>query len=296
VVIALVALAAARSAFAADLSVKAPLIEPPISPWEGYYVGANAGYSRAADDFTAAGGFGVNGVIVPGASFAQLRPSGAFGGAQAGVNWQSSYWVYGLEADFQLSGERDSITSTSSVTSAACFGDSNIPCSISKATGTGTVASELDWFGTLRGRLGIATDQFFFYGTGGLAYGQVKYSGAASFTGTFTDATSCMAGCPASGSAAFADSRIGIGWTLGAGAEGIIPFVSNWTWRAEYLFVDLGRVGQTTTYRSSISVPAIPLTQTVSPTFSHGAVVMDQVVRLGVNYKFGGERPIVTKD
>ena len=101
VVIALVALAAARSAFAADLSVKAPLIEPPISPWEGYYVGANAGYSRAADDFTAAGGFGVNGVIVPGASFAQLRPSGAFGGAQAGVNWQSSYWVYGLEADFQ---------------------------------------------------------------------------------------------------------------------------------------------------------------------------------------------------
>jgi outer membrane immunogenic protein len=245
---------AARSAFAADLSVKAPLIEPPISP----------------------------------------------GGAQAGINWQSSYWAYGLEADFQFSGERDSITSTNSVTftgssSAACFGNATT-CSLSSATGTGTVAAKLDWFGTLRGRLGIATDQFYFYGTGGLAYGQVKYSGAASFTGSFTDTTSCTKPCPASGSAAFSDSRTAIGWTLGFGAEGFIPFVSNWSWRAEYLFVDLGRISPTTTYSSSVSIPAIPLTQTASPTFSHGAVFMDQVMRLGVNYKFGGERPIVTKD
>ena len=114
--IASVALAAAHSAFAADLSVKAPAFEAPvpISPWEGYYIGANVGYSRAKDDL-AVPGFTVNGVLVPGAAFAELEPSGAFGGVQAGVNWQSSYWAYGLEADFQGSDQRDSITSATAV-------------------------------------------------------------------------------------------------------------------------------------------------------------------------------------
>ena len=37
-------------------------------------------------------------------------------------------------------------------------------------------------------------------------------------------------------------------------------------------------------------------TQTLSPTLTHTAVVMDQVLRFGVNYRFGGEAPLVTKD
>jgi outer membrane immunogenic protein len=282
---------------AADLLLKAPALEAPgpIPGWGGFYVGGNVGYSRAKDDLTVTG-FNVNGAPVPGAEFAALEPSGAFGGAQAGYNWQSSYWVYGFESDFQLSDEKASIASSGPFT-ASCHEDSG-SCTLTGATGTGTLAANIDWFGTFRGRIGIAGDLLYWYATGGLAYGRVRYSGAASFTGTFTDSSAtCKAGCPVSGSAAFADAPIGVGWTLGAGVEGVIPFWGNWTWRAEYLFVDLGRISPTTTYNSSVSIGSPPFhTQTLSPTMTHTAVVMDQVLRFGFNYRFGGEAPIVTKD
>jgi outer membrane immunogenic protein len=74
-----------------------------------------------------------------------------------------------------------------------------------------------------------------------------------------------------------------------------MPFWGNWTWRAEYLFVDLGRISPTTTYRSSVSIPNLTI-PSVSAPLSHTAVVMDHVLRVGVNYRFGGEAPIVTKD
>jgi len=284
---------------AADLLLKAPALEAPapILGWGGFYVGGNVGYSRAKDDLTVSE-FTVNGVSIPGASFAGLKPKGAIGGVQAGYNWQSAYWVYGLESDLQWSGERDSITdSGNKVTSSSCFGASLTGCSLS-GTGAATLASKIDWFGTLRGRIGIASDFFFWYAAGGLAYGQVKYSGAASFNGMLTYTTgTCTNPCAAAGSAAFSDSTIAVGWTLGAGVEGIIPFGANWTWRAEYLFVDLGRISPTTAYNSSVSVGLPPFhTQTLSPTLTHTAVVMDQVLRFGVNYRFGGQAPIVTKD
>jgi outer membrane immunogenic protein len=132
-----------------------------------------------------------------------------------------------------------------------------------------------------------------FYGTGGLAYGRVKTFGAASFTGTFTDTggpcDSGGAGCPASGSAAFSDSRTKLGWTLGAGIEGAVSPSSNWTWRVEYLYVDLGTANATAPFSSSVSVPGVPLTQTISGTGSSSARVTDQIVRFGINYKFGGD-------
>jgi outer membrane immunogenic protein len=295
--IAFVALSAGP-ALAADLQLKAPALEAPapIPGWGGFYVGGNVGYSRAKDDLTASD-FTVNGVSIPAANFAGLKPNGAIAGAQAGYNWQSAYWVYGLEADLQWSGEKDSITDTGdNVTSTSCFGDASLKnCSLS-GTGAATLASKIDWFGTLRGRIGIATDYFFWYAAGGLAYGQVKYSGAASFNGKLTDTVTCTTPCATVGSAAFADSTITVGWTLGAGVEGIIPFGANWTWRAEYLFVDLGRISPTTAYNSSVSILPLSHTQTLSPTLTHTAVVMDQVLRFGVNYRFGGEAPIVTKD
>lgn len=34
------------------------------------------------------------------------------------------------------------------------------------------------WFGTVRGRLGYIWNNWLFYGTGGLAYGRLKYSAA----------------------------------------------------------------------------------------------------------------------
>src|SRR5215471_11654017 len=87
---------------AADLLVKTPALEAPASipGWGGFYVGGNVGYSRAKDNLTVSD-FTVNGVSIPAANFAGLKPNGAIAGAQAGYNWQASYWVYGFETDFQ---------------------------------------------------------------------------------------------------------------------------------------------------------------------------------------------------
>lgn len=72
------------------------------------------------------------------------------------------------------------------------------------------------WFGTLRGRGGYAHNNVLFYGTVGLAYGTLR--GQNSFTG-------------------FSQSRTDIGWTVGAGME--VALNSNWSARAEYLYIDL---------------------------------------------------------
>jgi outer membrane immunogenic protein len=115
------------------------------------------------------------------------KPSGIEGGVQAGYNWQSGQFVYGAETDIQLSGADDTFA----------------PWKFSNP-----------WFGTLRGRAGVALNNILFYGTVGLAYGGVRGE---------------IAG--------LSESKTQIGWTAGGGMEvGLTP---NWSARAEYLYVDL---------------------------------------------------------
>jgi outer membrane immunogenic protein len=80
------------------------------------------------------------------------------------------------------------------------------PCNVSNS-----------WLGTVRGRLGYAMDRFMPYITGGVAFGNVE------------------ANVPGVGKAS--DTRVG--WTAGVGAE--YAFASNWSWKTEYLYVDLGK-------------------------------------------------------
>ena len=54
--------------------------------WVGPYLGANVGYELATVDNNPA------------------KPSGIAGGIEAGYNWQRGQFVFGGEADFQLSG------------------------------------------------------------------------------------------------------------------------------------------------------------------------------------------------
>jgi opacity protein-like surface antigen len=113
---------------------------------------------------------------------------------------------------------------------------------------------------------------------------------------TFSDSSiigPCAVARAASGSAAYADSATRLGWSAGAGVEAAVPFVGNWTWRAEYLFVDFGTITTTTAYGSSVSIPALTLTQLASASVWHSARVTDNIVRFGLNYRFGGESPIV---
>src|SRR5690606_20451652 len=85
--------------------------------------------------------------------------------------------------------------------------------------------SEVNWFGTLRGRLGLVqNDNFLVFATAGLAYADVDH--------TFKDPTAL--GGPFSKS----DSDTQFGWTVGGGIEFMRD--SQWSLRADALYVDLG--------------------------------------------------------
>src|SRR5579871_2067570 len=102
------------------------------------------------------------------AAFAQVLNTGAgsangsswVAGIHAGHNWQDGSWVYGIETD--LSG-----TALRTTVNAVLNGTVIIP------PPTATTTATIDYFGTLRGRLGWAAGPVLFYGTGGLAYGTV---------------------------------------------------------------------------------------------------------------------------
>ena len=116
----------------------APPPPPPLLPclWLGPYVGTNVGFQ-----WTSNVGTGLQGTSNVGG----LRSSGFTGGIQGGYNWQNGPWVYGVEADFNLSSASGTF---------ADFQFSN------------------PWFGTLRGRAGyVVNNVVFLYGTAGLAFG-----------------------------------------------------------------------------------------------------------------------------
>src|SRR5262249_51142990 len=146
--------------------------------------------------------------------------NGVIGGGQIGYNWQSQNWGFGVETDFQGSGEKGA----RKLVCVACANDG--------AHNTGGVTQKLSWVGTLRGRVGVlVTPSILLYGTGGLAYGEFKTGG--SITGTD------MGGIPVT--VAFpGTSSTRAGWTAGVGVEGKIS--GNWTAKLEYLYMDLGSV------------------------------------------------------
>jgi len=271
----------AHGVFAADLPVKAPVLKPlpaPLYNWTGFYVGGNFGFSYGQSDVTvgslAFGGFGAAG------GSENLRPNGVIGGLQAGYNWQSSRnWVWGLETDFQWSGQQDSGPRSTNF-------DVLVGGGTAVGTASATVESKLSWFGTVRGRIGFVADSnpdVLWYGTGGLAYGRVKTSGSASMTGTFTNFSNCEGlGCPISGTLSLSDAQTRLGWTLGVGVEGAIA--NKWTWKVEYLYVDLGTASGTIPVSGTACTPGCT---SFAGTATYSNRFTDNVFRFGVNYRFG---------
>jgi outer membrane immunogenic protein len=261
---AMVALAVAGSANAADMPApvyqKAP---PPIMQvysWTGFYIGLNGGYSWGRSTTTGNLFNDTTGVLLATATNKFNLNGGVFGG-QAGYNWQSGNFVFGVEGDIQWSDERGNTAFTCAL--AACLP----PAIVAPLAGTAAVAlnQKIDWFATLRGRLGVTvTPTVLLYGTSGLAYGDVKTAAVISgFNANFGAV-----------SAANSTSSANAGWTVGAGIEG--QLVGNWTGKLEYLYMDLGTfTGSGTLLTSSPALRA---------TFS--SHITDQILRAGINYRF----------
>lgn len=285
--IAAVAVLAATGAQAADLNArtytKASLQPESAYNWSGFYAGANVGYGwgnrtvgiAPGDPFiqelTSGPGFPA-GTQIPSAAY---NLKGATGGVQAGYNFQvAPQWVAGLETDFN--GLDFNASGPSTFRLGPTLGMSSV---------VGLVANaKADWFGTARGRIGwVPQEKLLVYGTGGLAYGQIKetlvFNGVPNLSaGSGTSGVGFQ--CSATGLGCFvgSSSRVAVGYAAGAGLEYAIS--RNITFRAEYLYVNLGKTS-TRTFAVTPQIPYAPAS------FVANSGDFDfNVVRAGVNYRF----------
>lgn len=220
------------AAFAADLPSRqiepvAPITAPVFS-WTGFYVGVNAGYAWNTNDD--------NGTFVNGGYYKSNNDDGGFtGGGQIGYNYQIDQFVIGVEADINY---------------ADLKGDSNNAWSY---TGAASTSNGIEWFGTVRARVGFAIDRALIYGTGGFAYGGGGNDNGFVYDGIYYSQ----------------DSDTRTGWTIGAGVE--YAFTDNITARVEGLYVNLGKEDQ------NYFVPTV---------YNKRKDTEFGVIRAGLNYKF----------
>ena len=270
-------LAASGLALAADMVVKAPPPPASVYSWTGFYVGGNIGYSWGK----ANGGLNDPAIAIfsglgslPTSFSESLKPKGVIAGGQFGYNYRiNPTWVVGLEADLQLSDEHAS-NSQSAATSGVFIGPGITGLTSSNVATT--FEGRISWFGTARARAGVLINPTtLLYGTGGVAFGGVKISGSGAAN---INLTACIVGIgciptgSASGAFAFSQSTIRTGWTLGGGVEGALA--GHWTWRAEYLYLYLGSESGS-------------LADNFGGIASWNAKFTDNIVRAGLNYKFG---------
>lgn len=281
---------------AADLIVKAPIV-PPVVPysWSGFYAGGNIGYSSgwAANDwnFYAAGANAAadSGICRPAGSALCAtgsdadRLNGVIGGAQIGYNWQIATYLVGLETDFEGSGQRGSDAL------AAIYPLNGTP----GGTINTSYTESLDWLGTVRARFGyVFADRWLVYATGGLAYGHVTTDGAATSIGfagipavVALGAGPCTAPVGTCPVANWSTGATKVGWTAGAGVEGAI--VGNWSWRVEYLHVDLGNFNLSFATLPGCYGTAAACGPVVAGSGTTSSHVTDEIVRVGFDYRLG---------
>jgi outer membrane immunogenic protein len=205
-------------------------------PFAGPYIGVNAGYGRVDTTQSSTGDPSAKG------------DDHAFtAGGQVGYNWQCGHVVFGLEADFNYVGFETNTASTSGPPPVAV-----------------NFKDELNWFGTVRGRVGVTVhERALVYATGGLAYADSsrKFSvPSVPFRQT--------------------DDDFKTGWVIGGGIE--LVHDVRWLLRAEALYVDLG--DKTHSYSAS---------PCGGPCGTANWEDKFWVARLGLSYKFGVREPIV---
>jgi outer membrane immunogenic protein len=229
------------TANAADMPVKAqPVAPPPAMTWTGFYIGLNGGFGGNKFEYpisASAGGISAT-------ANADITSSGFFGGGQVGYNWQfSPSWVAGIEADIDASSIKGEVN-----VSAAALG-----VGISASAG-----SKVDYFGTVRGRLGyLVTPTMLLYGTGGWAFGKTTASYSVNLGGLLTSSGSV--------------SNNRSGWAAGGGVEYAI---NRWlSFKTEYMYYDLGTENL------------------INTTLLGAAITVDEkatfhTIKAGLNYRF----------
>lgn len=239
-----VAMLAGTSAFAADAIVynePAPVAPDAIFSWTGGYIGVHGGYAwgKTHDKNNPAA--------------VKKDIEGGLAGVQAGYNWQlDNNLVLGVEGDVSFGSVNDK------------WRDDN------QYSGYYT-EDKVTALGTLRARLGYAAGNFMPYVTGGLAIGKTKHTLGCDGDLARTPGGSCNSDRTREFHTSKSDTSTG--YVVGFGGE--YAFTNNWTFKAEYLYTDLGK------NKVTLIDPHFPATinaRKFDTNFS--------TVRVGVNYKF----------
>jgi opacity protein-like surface antigen len=191
---------------AGPMYTKAPALKAPAMvqaySWTGFFVGGSFGVLNGQTDID---------FIAPApvaAMTANPRFAGAVGGVQAGYDYQTGKWVFGVEGNIN-----------------ATNAHGGRPCEVSFVV---TCEDNKNWIGTATARAGYAFwNRALAYVRGGVAFTNTSVTAACNGNGVIP------LGCPAS------DSQSRAGWTIGYGTE--FALTKNWTVRGETNYYDLGK-------------------------------------------------------
>lgn len=179
------------------LGIPSALADSATRSWTGCYAGLHTGGLWGMVDHK------VTGVLVDASYQSNVNFQSPTAGAHAGCNYQTGTLVLGIEGDLNWTSVDDSVVAYSN-----------------EDTGRRQLWHDtLDWFATLRGRIGVANGAWHAYATGGLAFSDLKLG--------------------------FEDYRFGAieakfasnsthGWVAGGGIEYMLQ--PQWIARIEYLY------------------------------------------------------------
>ncbi len=265
--------ASAGIASAADLPMRSapPVFAPPmpVFTWTGFYLGVNAGYVFDGDSrfrtFDDPAGGNANGVSSPAGPVrpgsATVSSNGFTGGGQIGYNYQ-----FGVGNGVVVGVEADAAYTDLDRTKSYVLTNPNV-------SRLSVLHADMDFLGTVRGRIGYAFDQFLIYGTGGFAYGDVSTS-TRFYEGTVPTSTLSYFG---------RTSGMRTGYAYGGGIEYALPTTSflNFfhasavTLKAEYLHYDLGTKGIVVAVQTG-----------GNSNYTQRIKTDGDLARVGINYKF----------
>jgi outer membrane immunogenic protein len=180
---------------------------------------------------------------------------GFLGGVQGGWNYQFGHFVLGSEVDFSWTDIKGDQSSAVGIDGFATI----------------TRSSKTKWMGTATTRLGYAWDRVLVYSKLGAAWAHFDYNDNLAIPGVGSIYNSSA-------------SETRAGWTVGTGIEW--AFAGNWSAKVEYDYMDFGR--RTVDFAPvNIGIASVPVNLDIDQRIS--------VVKVGINYRFGGMGPVVAK-
>jgi outer membrane immunogenic protein len=249
-------------ALAADLPAKvytkAPAVVAPIYNWGGFYIGINGGGGSAHDCWNLNNVGGI--LAVPSLNEGCHNATGGLVGGQVGYRWQTTNWVFGVEAQ----GDWADLKGSNSSLVVAPF---------LAPLGAGfTNNSKIDGIGLFTGQVGYAWNNVLWYVKGGAAVTHDKYNGVVALP------IALLPNLTFDGA-----SETRWGGTVGTGVE--IGFAPGWSVAFEYNHLFMGSRNDTFTFNAGLPIAGTSRIDNIKQDVDMGTV--------RVNYTFGG--PVVAK-